>query len=309
MDTNSLALFIHELRNQCLYTETALKLFNQALQQNAPTAVFFSAQATLTSASHIANLLWPPRARSKSRGEQLRKVLQLPEKHPLNDRRITALWDHADEKTEEWVMRTKGVGIAMDYVGPKRNLAQEGIPDANIYRLFDTDAVTFYYRGDGFSLQAVAKAIADISVRVAAVHQKLFVQNSPQGQPQPAAAAQTAPQETAKEQKPKKTSTRKPAAKKTAPAKKTRPAKKAAAQPKTTAVKKAAAAKKASPAKRPAAGRKPAAAKKPAAPAKKTGSVGKAAAQPKTTAVKKAAAAKKSAAPRKKPAARKKTAK
>ena len=108
MDQNTLGIYIHELRNQANYTEASFGLFNQALQGGNGMGVLYAAQNILTAASQLASLLWPTRARNRNRGEGLRKALDLPDKHPLNDRRLSELQEHADQKMEDWIAGTRG---------------------------------------------------------------------------------------------------------------------------------------------------------------------------------------------------------
>ena len=253
MDANTFAILIHELRNQCSYYETAVRLFNQSLQQNAPGSAFFAAQSALTSASHIANILWPTRARATKRGETLRNVLKLDENHALNDKRLQALWEHADERLDDWIQQTKGERIAFDFIGPKAQLPSGATQDLNLYRLYDPQDLVFYYRGKAFHFQGLSSAVADVASRVLSAHKQLFPdQHKEEATAEaPAEAAPSEPAPAAEPEAPK------PATKRTArkaPAKRTTarktPAKKPAAR-KTTAAKK-------TPASKPPAAKKPA---------------------------------------------------
>lgn len=186
MDRASLAIFIHELHNQCLYTEASFRVFNQSIQQNMQAGVFYSAQSTLLCASQIAGILWPSQARAKKRGEELREILDLPEKHPLNDKRLTALWEHADEKLEDWIGSTKGEKIIFDHIGSLEDLnTQVKVLEGNIYRLYDPTTMTFYYQGAGFKMQGIADSISDIFSKVISVHRQMFPD---QHRPAPASA-------------------------------------------------------------------------------------------------------------------------
>ncbi len=266
MDTNTLAIYIHELRNQCLHAEASFNLFNQAMTNRAGPGVLFASQMVLMPASQIAALLWPTRARSRGRGESLRKALQLQEKHPLNDRRLAELWERTDQKTEEWVAATKGKQVVFDYVGDLTQLGDGNTPEDCLYRAYNTQTRIFYYQGVGYNFQAIANAISDVAGRVNAIYRQLFPELAKQedeerarmaaaqqeaannaAAEQASAPAAEAPAEEkapakkapAKKAPAKKTAAKKPAAKK-APAKKA-PAKKPAAQ--KTATKKAAAKK------------------------------------------------------------------
>ena len=174
MDTNTLAIYIHELRNQCLHTEASFNLFNQAMNSKAGPGVLFASQMVLMPASQLAALLWPTRARSRGRGEALRKALRLEEKHPLNDRRLAELWERTDQKTEEWVAATKGQQVVFDYVGDLKDLGDGNTPENCIYRAYHTAGQTFYYQGVGYNFQAIANAISDVAGRVNGVYRQLF---------------------------------------------------------------------------------------------------------------------------------------
>jgi len=191
MDRATLAIFIHELRNQCIYTEAAFKVFNQALEQNAQAGVFFAAQATLLSASQIASLLWPAKGRTKGRGDELRQMLQLTDDHSLNDSRLTELWEHSDEKLEDWIGITKGEKVVFDHVGSLEQLTEQvPIQHKNVFRLYDPATMIFYFRGEGFKMQIIADAIANIYSRVLAIHKQMFPDQH-QKPPQPAADEST----------------------------------------------------------------------------------------------------------------------
>lgn len=203
MDRSSLAIFIHELHNQCVYTEAAFRVFNQSQKQNIPAGVFFSAQSTLLCASQIAGLLWPSRSRVQDRGKELRELLDLPEKHALNDKRLSGLWEHADEKLEDWIGTSKGEKVVFDHVGSLEELSKQvPILEGNIFRLYDPTTMTFYFRGDGYKMQPIADAISDIYTRVITVHRQMFPEQhqAPAG---PDAAKPIEPQDAGNEEKPK----------------------------------------------------------------------------------------------------------
>lgn len=184
MDRASLAIFIHELHNQCVFTEAAFRVFNQSSQQNLQGGVFFAAQSTLLCASQISSILWPVQPRAKKRGEELRELLQLPEKHPLNDPRLVNLWEHGDEKLEDWIGTTKGEKVIFDHIGSLEELNQQvPVLEGNIFRLYDPTTMTFYYRGDGFKMQGIADSISGIYSLVINVHRQMFPeQHRPQGE-------------------------------------------------------------------------------------------------------------------------------
>ena len=201
-------------------------------------------------------MIWPTRARSRKRGEALRKALQLGDKHALNDRRLSEIWDRIDEKTDEWITATKGEQVVFDFVGDPASLGEQAPKDECVYRGYNPATHIYTFRGVSYNLPAVAKAINDVAARVDAVFRQLFPEQAKaeDAQRQAAIEAQRAAQEAAAapeakpEAKPvaaeKPKAAKAPAKKKAAPkkaAEKKAPAKKPAA--KKAAPKKAAAAK------------------------------------------------------------------
>ncbi len=184
MDINKFVIYMHEIRSQCLFTRAAFQIFNQALQEKQWNGALFAAQAALTSAAQVASLLWPPRARARRRGEILREKLGLPDQHALGDRRFVELWDHADEKFDDWLKRTHGEQVLFDFVGPIRALNVPDLKDDGIYRLYDTETKIFVFRGVGYNMQNLAKAIEEIGRRAEYLLKQIL---PPQQQPQAAA--------------------------------------------------------------------------------------------------------------------------
>ena len=174
MDNNTLAIYIHELRNQCLHTEAAFSIFNQAMNNRAGAGILYGGQSILIPGSQIASILWPTRARARGRGEALRKVLALDEKHPLNDRRLCELWERSDEKFEEWIAQTKGQQVIFDFVGDPATVGDGKTPDACIYRAYNPANRVYWYRGVAYNLQAVANALSDVAKRVNTVYAQMF---------------------------------------------------------------------------------------------------------------------------------------
>lgn len=264
MDNNTLAIYVHELRNQCTHLQASFDLFNQSMQAQNAAGILYAGQMALLPASQIVSLLWPTRARSRSRGESLRKVFQLDEKHVLNDRRLSEIMEHNDTKTEEWIASTKGKQIVFDFVGPRAQLDKmeqtEENPDAtigdeSIYRAYDPQTRIYYYRGVGYNMNGIAKALSDVGARINNVYAQMFPEQVKREQEELAARrkafeeAQKAAQaeaeankdtatDTAAEAEEKTAEKAAPKAEKKAAAKK--PAKKAAKPKKKAAAKKSA---------------------------------------------------------------------
>lgn len=180
MDNNTLSIYVHELRNQVSHLQASFDLFNQSLEAQNVAGILYAGQMILMPASQITALLWPSRARSRGRGESLRKVFQLDEKHVLNDRRLSEIMEHNDTKTEEWIAKTKGQQIIFDYVGPRSEMDKMGgeevgpLNDESIYRAFDPQSNIYYYRGIGYNLKAIATSLSDVAARINNVYAQMF---------------------------------------------------------------------------------------------------------------------------------------
>lgn len=194
MDANSLGIYIHELRNQCLFTEAAFNIFNQSLQQQSSTGAFVAAHTALTATAQISLILWPTRARARARGEALRKALKLDDTHPLHDKRLADIADQPDEKLDQWIQATKGEKIVIDLIGKVSALDANDVRDEALFRAYDPETKIFYYRGIGYNMQAIAKAVSGLGARIVAAHQAMFPQ---QTSTKPATALDNRPAEQA----------------------------------------------------------------------------------------------------------------
>jgi hypothetical protein len=196
MDANTAAIYIHELNNQCNFVEASLKLFNQALEQRAPVAVFYAGQSFLTYTSHIARILWPVRVKAVRSAEELRGLLAVGEDHPLNDKKLLHVWDHPEERLEDWIAKTRGRYVIMDQIGPfgvAGGKPLESLKEGDIFRQYDPATNLLYYRGDVFDLQRIASGAADIAARTRRLHQQFFPAPPKKDEPATAASPADAP--------------------------------------------------------------------------------------------------------------------
>jgi hypothetical protein len=226
MDMNNIGLHIHELRNQSRFIEASVDILNQSMEKQAPIGIFFALQNIMLGTNQIARTLWTPRKKGKERATALRKALELPEKYPLNNDGILSLVDHADEASDQWIVQSKDQYILYDFIGDIANSQHKDVETKNIFRAFDVNTKIFTFRGISYNLDALLKAIADVSNRVNQIHVRLFPdqwEEMKDEEPAPQPEKIAAPKKAA----PKKTAPKKPAPKKTT-AKKKAPAKKAA---------------------------------------------------------------------------------
>lgn len=216
MDMNVIGLHIHELRNQCRFIEASVDILNQSMENQAAMGIFFSLQNIMMGTNHISRLLWTPRKKGRPRAAALRQILELPDKHPLNNENILSLTDHADEANDQWISQSRDQYILYDFIGNIAQSQHKGVETKNIFRAFDPATKIYTYCGVNFNLEALLKALSDVSNRVNQIHIRLYPDQwqeakeqdiTPAETPEPVAtpAAKAAPKKTAA----KKTTTKK----------------------------------------------------------------------------------------------------
>ena len=174
MDMNVIGLHIHELRNQCRFIEASVGILNQSMENQASVGIFFALQNIMLGTNQISRTLWTPRKKGKERAASIRQVLELPEKYPLNNEGILSLVDHADEVNDQWINQSKDEYILYDFIGDIANSQHKDIELKNIFRAFDVNTKIYTFRGISFNLEALLKAIGDVSNRVNQIHMRLY---------------------------------------------------------------------------------------------------------------------------------------
>lgn len=89
------------------------------------------------------------------------------------------MWEYSDEKLEDWILATKGETVIFDHLGSIPEIQGKSVDDDKIYRLYDPATRILYFRGSGFSLPALADAIADVYKRVVPLHRQLLPDQYP----------------------------------------------------------------------------------------------------------------------------------
>ena len=174
MDLNKIGLHIHELRNQFSYIEGNVGILNQSLEKGSSVGVLMALQSIFVSAAQVSKMLWAPRKKGKARAADIRKFLGVPEEHPLNNKEIQSLFDFCDEANEEWVKKTSGKYVLIDYVGDLGASKHRDVEVENVFRSFDTKGKIYVYRGVGFQMEAVMTSLRSISDAVNKAHYHLF---------------------------------------------------------------------------------------------------------------------------------------
>ena len=101
-------IFVEEIINQCQFALMSWEYLQACpMKKNDTIRIFCHIQAFLVSVANISKILWPPKNRFRSRGEILRKVLQVPINSPIQNRKFRDDFEHYDERIEKWASSSK----------------------------------------------------------------------------------------------------------------------------------------------------------------------------------------------------------
>ena len=181
IDSTTAGIYVHELRNQCAYVQASLEMFNQAMEKGATIGILYSAQNMLMHSAMVARTLFPVRHKAAKHAESLREMLQIDDKHPLNNKQLVKVWDFPEDRMEDWIEGSRDRFVLMDYVGPFGMVDDkkvEGMRAGDVFRQVDPETLNFVFRGDVFALQGIAHAVADINERVNQIHKAMFPEAS-----------------------------------------------------------------------------------------------------------------------------------
>jgi len=177
MDSTVAGIYIHEVRNQCTYVQASLEMFNQAMEKGQPIAILYSAQNMVQHAATLARTLFPLRNKAARNAEAMRELLAIDDSHALNNKQLIHMWDHPEDRMEDWIEKSRDRFVVMDYVGPFGMVGEQevqGLQQSDVFRQVDPDNLNFIFRGEAFALQGIAHAVADIDARIKQLHEQMF---------------------------------------------------------------------------------------------------------------------------------------
>ena len=105
-----LGIFVDEVINQCdfaLISWESLQTCLLKLEKLNYIRIFCHIQAFLVAVANISKILFPTDEKSTTRGEELRRLLQVPMNSPIEDRNIRNVFEHYDERIESWASSSK----------------------------------------------------------------------------------------------------------------------------------------------------------------------------------------------------------
>jgi hypothetical protein len=131
--------------------------------------IFDRIRLSLQMAANVSRLFWPPREKSKARGEHLRALTGLPETHGLSDRKLRNHIEHFDERLDAWTAISPRPFLALELVLHEDDFETEQMRDEVISStavIYDAEKQSVHLFGDTFSLPALCANIQDVHDRI-----------------------------------------------------------------------------------------------------------------------------------------------
>jgi hypothetical protein len=160
MDQKILYRTIEEIRQQCRFAQTTFQSLRLRLNELDHERVFLETHTFLGHVTMISRLLWPARSSSVTRGETLRKELQVPEDSPLRMSGGRSQIETFDEAFEDWLAALPGADYVDMNLMPTGTMA--GSKTDVFQRSLDPDTMQLELRGVPIPLRKLIDAIRSL---------------------------------------------------------------------------------------------------------------------------------------------------
>lgn len=118
-------------------------------------------QTILVSTANVSKILWPSENQYLSRGEQLRKLLNVNIKNPLSKRKFRNHFEHYDDRIEKWFKDKKSSVYTDNMMNPSMRSFWDGL-NPNENRGYDQFTKTLTFRGESTNLAEVLQELGII---------------------------------------------------------------------------------------------------------------------------------------------------
>ena len=156
--------YLEVILQQCDSAVDAIRKLEALLRANPleNRKIFDSLHHFLTHASMVSKMLWPVKS-AQQRGERLRKLLNIPDNHILEDRDLRNFIEHIDERIDLWARQSVGLIMVDLYIGPRSSLGGQLADARNILRLYDHQAKTYIVFGEEYRIQDILTGLTGIA--------------------------------------------------------------------------------------------------------------------------------------------------
>ncbi len=171
-------IYLDEILDECQFALMAIESMNSSLNMKEPTASLFfrASQDFLQHCGAISRIIWPPwirdrakNLRAQSRGTHLSSILGLEDSHALKDRSLRNLLEHYDESIDDWADTSPNKNIVDKMIIPRRSMiGGSAIREGDLFRVFETETLTFFFRGSTFNIQLLCEGVQDARQKVIA---------------------------------------------------------------------------------------------------------------------------------------------
>lgn len=185
MDKFVLGIFVDEVTRQSEFALTSWEHLHENLDdwssdwlEEDYNRVFCHIQSFLVAVANISTILWPKQKKFRTRGEELRRRLQVPMNSPIRDRFFRNVFEHYDKEIEKWASSSKKKHIS------DMNISIEGfsaIPDLdpndcmrNLDISRDRKNLTLTFHGDSHNLTITEPALRELLERAKRLRPSLF---------------------------------------------------------------------------------------------------------------------------------------
>jgi hypothetical protein len=163
------SIYLNSIAGECEFALKAIAICNFHLnrEERGTTEFFEAAQDFLQHSAVISKTLWPSDKKAQSRGQHLRSSLGIDDSHPLKDRRLRNHLEHYDERLDDWANSSLNHNMVDKMIVNSRSAIGGDIwlTDGDILRLFETDTMTFVFRGESFDMQKLCDGVVDVKKR------------------------------------------------------------------------------------------------------------------------------------------------
>jgi len=154
--------FVQELAEQCMFVKMAKidlkkcrRTDNYGLDRE-----YYYLQSLLIALGNISKILWPIKKKNAYRGTELRATLNVEDDSALKNRGLRNLFEHFDQKADEWFEAEERGGFSDRNVGSMEGVIKPSAKDR--LRTFNPETWTLTCLGEEFKLGPAIQAVYEL---------------------------------------------------------------------------------------------------------------------------------------------------
>lgn len=157
-------LFLGEISKQSDFAFKSVNILKQGLKENNIDLVWYSLQGFLVSVGNISKIIWPL-DKYKQRGDHLKNLLGLDDKSCLKLRYFRNVFEHFDERLDDWGNKNKNKVFIDSNLGDM-NTFIAGVDNSCFLRNFDPQKGILSYQNKEYNIQEVVLEINEIYKKI-----------------------------------------------------------------------------------------------------------------------------------------------